>query len=241
MKRIALFSVLFAMFLAMGLTSCNKDTEATASVTVVMDDEAQSLLKTMKTVTVDSGYVNIIAAELQAKEDGEQKQYTARVRSRVNLNSGAYDNPIEMELMKGSYTDFKLALTLDAVNDNPAIIVYGTYYDSEGTAVPFEFVYNDSITIYTALDSTYLVDENDAPIFIAYVAPAKWFKEVSTDMLDNATLYDGVIYVSDTSNVDIYNAVVPLIGKSCALQAQNRYRWEQMNGMTDETDNDGDN
>ncbi len=228
MKRIGLILSLAAVLGVFGFTGCQKDDVAgTALVTVVMDDSPETLLKNQKTLYVDSGYVNIVAAEIVAKEDGAEYQKTARTRTRVNLSSGAYEYPVELELMKGSYDSTKLALTLDAEDNYPAIIVYGRYYDSNNNEIPFEFVYNDSVTIYTKLDDQLIVDDS-LPAFVVYVAPSKWFKDVSDQMISNATLYDGTLLISDTANVDIYNAIIENIGKSAYMQVQNRYRWENM-------------
>ncbi len=229
MKRIGLFLGLAAIFGIFMFTSCQKASYTdTALVTVVMDNTEQTLTKEMsKTVYVDSGYVNIVAAEIVSKKDGEQYQNTVRTRSRCNLSSGAYEYPIELELMKGTYSDVKLSLTLDAVDNYPAIIVYGRYYDANNNEIPFEFVYNDSITITAPLDSTLLIQDS-VPAFVVYVAPAKWFKDVTSDMLDSATLYNNVLLINDTANVEIYNAIVNNIGSSCYTQAQNRERWENM-------------
>ncbi len=260
MKTIKSILAVLSVILFLGLVGCQKATDlqnVKSALTVVMDNTAETLVKTTKTVQFDSGYIYVTAVDVYGElenenenddnyidNDGDSKDeyvetdeetyFSNRVdiNTRIDLATGAYEVPIEFDLLATNYDDIKFNIYLDAFNTYPAIEVYGTYTDTAGNLVPVAFIYNDSIAIRVELDNDFddvdedLIVSDSIPAFTIRVSPARWFKDVSSDLLENATRYDGVILINDTANVDIYNIIVNNVGKECELEIESRERWE---------------
>ncbi len=265
MKKIKFISLAVALVSLLGLIGCQNTDDITnvkSALTVVMDNSAETLLKSQKTVQFDSGYIYVTGVEIYGEienenhdmdnddndgdtdNDGDSKDdhydtdgstyfsNTVTVNTRINLVTGAYEVPVEFDLLQANYDDIKLNINLDASAQYPAIEVYGTYYDLNGNPVPVAFIYNDSITIRTKYDDDNddldedLIVADSVPAFVIYVSPAKWFKDLSSETMENATRYDGVILINDTANVDIYNNIIQNIGKECYMKEESRERWE---------------
>ncbi len=235
------------------LASCKKETAlqpVESAMTVVMDNDVSLLPKSQKTVTFDSGYIFVNAVDIYAELENEDEANTKDtdmdnesddqvitqnvvVNSRINLATGAYQVPITFELNQANYDDIKFVIGLNSGNGYPAIEVYGTYYDVNGNPVPVAFVYNDSVSIKVELDDDYddvdedLVVADSVPAFVIRVSPAKWFKDVNSDMLENATRVNGVILINDTTNVNILQEILPNIGKECDMEYESREQFER--------------
>ncbi len=228
------------------LASCKKETTlqpVQSAMTMVIDNDISLLTKSEKEITFDSGYVyvnkvtfygelknddNTKHGDMDNNDDDKEITQNIDVNSRINLATGDYQVPITFELNQANYDDIKFIIGLNSGNGYPAIEVYGTYYDVNGNPVPVALVYNDSVSIKVKLDDDNddidedLVVADSVPAFVIHVSPAKWFKDVNSDMLENATRVNGVILINDTTNVNILQAILPNIGKESKMEYEDK-------------------
>ncbi len=249
-------SLLVAGMVIMGLNSCQKQAnDIKSAVTVVMDNsQAKSSVKADVTdnLSLDSGYIYVMQLKIKAKvkdmmhgrhmdidsmdEDSCVNKQYMDVHSRINLVDGSFDMPVEFDLPEADYDDVTFMLHLNKYNEYHAVEIYGTYISTAGDPIPVAFIYDDNIVIKTDLDDLSdddLVVTDSMPIFVVNIYPRAWFDNVSTDMMDNAQLTDGVLLISKDVNTDIYNAVVGKMFTKCRLNKMERNEFEHRYGWHD--------
>ncbi len=130
----------------------------------------------------------------------------------TSLSSVAFDIP------QGTYTDIDLEVrTEEQANDDPTIIVYGTYVNSafDTLAVRFEFTSGETFEVQGQNSSggteVLLIEDQPATTAIIF-NPKYWFDVVPQSMLESATIVIEnsvqTIIISESENEDIYQLVV---------------------------------
>ncbi len=250
MKHFSRFIAILAAIFTVALFGCQKSETALEQsyVTVQQDGSSQSLSKDAKVITVDSGYIRVDSVQVKAIVKGDNKNNTwvtqVSTPTLIDINTGNYQYPVQVPLLKTQLADLKLRLFLSPDDVNPAINVYGTFYDENGNAIAVRFIYNDTVHITVNVPDPVNV-EDSVPAFVVTISPASWFA-VPYDKLKNATQVDGTIYVTDTSNVEIYNAVIKQIGKHVRLRYckkedfENKFHQDEHMSGTNDNDHDHD-
>lgn len=116
------------------------------------------------------------------------------------------DNVIEIP--PGDYNDIYLGIELFDENDNPGLVIEGTYEkESDGQVYPIRFEFNSG-EVFEAEASSGSVPPNTPAIAKITFDPHEWFAGVSFNMLENAGVNnDGAIVISETSNSEIFDLV----------------------------------
>ncbi len=117
------------------------------------------------------------------------------------------DNDV-IDIPPGTYNDIYLGIELQDINDDPMLVIEGTYEkESDGQVYPLRFEFNSG-EVFEAEASRGTVPPNTPAIAKITFDPQKWFAGVSFNKLENATVgNDGVIVISEKRNSDIFDIV----------------------------------
>ena len=112
-----------------------------------------------------------------------------------------------VQIPAGNYLSPYLGFELQDTNDQPQMVIEGTFIDSAGTQVPLRFEFNSGEVFEAEAGQVELLEGRVATAQITF-DPVFWFSEVTSEELDNASRdSNGVIVISETSNAEIFSNV----------------------------------
>tara|TARA_R110001599_G_scaffold263211_1_gene463818 strand:+ start:156 stop:926 length:771 start_codon:yes stop_codon:yes gene_type:complete len=204
------------------LTSCSKDDDtgsgnATLSITASIANSSSSKQAISKTssskmnenLSFTSGYVWVreIVFDGSLVETGSVSRTIERF-SKIDFATGVATPSLDdVTIPAGAYSFVNLGVELRDEDAQPAIIMEGTYTHSDTSVIPIRFEFNSG-EVFEAETSQQVEVNADQTILSRIVFdPQVWFSVVSTNALDNATLTDGTIIISGTSNASIFDLV----------------------------------
>lgn len=126
--------------------------------------------------------------------------------STIDYATGKVTPEILIEVPAGDYNSVNLGIELQDENADPSVVIEGTYTNSSGEAIPVRFEFNSGEVFEAEAPSVFIEAGTDLIAKITFDA-VSWFSTISPSELDEATLTDGKIIVSSTSNPDIFDMV----------------------------------
>jgi len=224
--RIAPFAVLLSMGL-FGLISCGEDTPAPVNANVPgpgvsrlnlqATANRQPVRKAGRTAAVTtlaftSG--SIIFAEVvfdaDRVSDGRSISVTHEQVATLNFATGEITPPISVDVPAGEYKDVYLGIEIQDVNEVPGIVIEGTYTTTANVVRPIRFEFNSGEVFEAEAERVVLNEKTNVVTRISF-DPQYWFGTITAQQLDNATVTNGRILISETSNVAIFNIVAQRI------------------------------
>ncbi len=214
--------VVLAVVAGMISASCTKDSIKSSSslgVKIMATNKTFSLLKAGSLVTPvfawDTCSMNISKIDLEAeKKENESSRDSANIEIEwkgpkkvdlfsinslvgdINLNPGLYDEiSIKIEALKSD------------AGSSPVFYLSGSYTNATGIKTPIVVTVNDDIRLEVeSKEGTELNAVNDYTSLIN-LNLALLMNGILTADLDNATLTNGKIIISDTSNTSLYTRI----------------------------------
>lgn len=194
-------------------TSCKKNSSspaATSSSQMTFGVRAESTLDTVpsSTATINwtAGTANISGFKFEARKRGLAIEVESRNMTNVDLFAL---NPslIGITLDTGTYSEIEIMVELSksSTTDLP-LVLKGTFTNTAGTAVPVEFDFNDDAEIKAEAKNVDVNGTSDLTTIIA-MHLNKLLANVSATELNAATLTNGSIVISRTSNSRIYDQI----------------------------------
>lgn len=137
---------------------------------------------------------------------GESISISDESRVVYDFGSGTAENVIEIP--EGTYNDIYLGIELLDENDNPSLVIEGTYEKAaDGQVYPIRFEFNSG-EVFEAEAASGTVLPNTTAIAKITFDPHAWFAGVSFNRLENARVNnEGVIVISENSNEAIFDLV----------------------------------
>lgn len=219
--------ILSAATLAMGMmvTSCNKnsttvtpDSNSTASTNMSYGLKAANTSNGLAKGTANamltwtSGFANPTMIKFEAKQKGTEIEYKSTNTSQINLFAPVATSFGGFTIPAGAYKEIELKLSLDNVGTQPALQLNGTFTNNL-TTVPVVLRVDDDFEIKTEVKDV-TIDENDDFMALTTLDLASMQSSITLNMLQNATLTNGTIVISRTSNKTLYNLILSsLTGK----------------------------
>lgn len=113
-----------------------------------------------------------------------------------------------IDIPEGTYNDIYLGIELLDENDNPSLVISGTYEKAaDGQVYPLRFEFNSGEVFEAEAASGTILPDTPATAKITF-DPHAWFAGVSFNRLENASVNsEGVIVISETSNAAIFDLV----------------------------------
>tara|TARA_R110002049_G_scaffold88627_8_gene223509 strand:- start:597 stop:1298 length:702 start_codon:yes stop_codon:yes gene_type:complete len=220
MKNILLATVVLCVF---SLVSCSKDDpigtgNATLKITAGLTnssatDKQMTSKSTSSTLNQNldftSGYVWVSEIVFYGTlESGNFVNRKVERFSKIDFETGiATPSLDDITIPAGTYTDVYLGVELRDEDSQPSVIMEGTYTHSNSTVIPIRFEFNSGEVFEAETSQQVVVNENETALSKIVFDPQVWFSVVSTNALDNASLTDGVIIISETKNEAIFDLV----------------------------------
>jgi hypothetical protein len=195
-------------------TSCKKNSSApaaTSSSQMTFGVRAESTMDTIpaSTATINwtAGTANISGFKFEAKKHGLAIEVVSRNMTNVDLFAL---NPslVGITLDTGTYSEIEIMVELSrssSTTDLP-LVLKGNFTNTGGTVVPVEFDFNDDAEIKASAQNVVVNGTTDLTTIIA-MHLNKLLANVTATELNAATLTNGTIIISRTSNNRIYDQI----------------------------------
>jgi hypothetical protein len=213
MKNIFLTTCIAVVIAGTCLTSCKKNSSSPASssaaqlsIGVKSDNATVPIAASTASITWTSGTANVSEFKFEAKKHGLEIEVTSKNLTHVDLFSLA-PSLIGVTIDTGTYTEIeiKAEFTKSSTTDLP-LTLKGNFMAAGGTVVPIEFDFNDNAEIKAEAQNVVVDGKTDLTTFIT-MHLNELLANVTAAELGAATLTNGTIVISSTSNTNIYDQI----------------------------------
>ncbi len=208
---------------AMSLAACKKSgtlptsTKPQMSFQVKADNLSTNLasasqgstsINSITGLTWTSGIANISQFKLEAKKNGVETEVTSKNLTNVDLFALS-PSVANVTLDTGTYKEIEIRVVLRKSSDTSALPLKlkGTFTTGGGTVIPIEFDFNDN-AIIKAEGHNIIVTSTTDFVALVHLHLGKLEAGISAADLEAATLTNGTIVISGSSNSSIYNRVL---------------------------------
>lgn len=171
----------------------------------------------------DTGYVWVREIVFDGEMDNNTSiSKTVERFSKIDFVSGVANPSLDDVIIPaGTYTSVNLGVELRDEDNQPAIMMWGTYTRSDNSVVPIRFEFNSGEVFEAESSGTATVQSDEVATARITFDPSVWFSVVSANQLDNAnTNNDGVLVVSENMNSAIFDAVADRLDISTQAEFQ---------------------
>jgi len=158
-------------------------------------------------LTWTSGVANISRFKFEAKKQGVETEVVSKNLGNVDLFSLS---PLVASITvdSGTYKEVEIRVDLQhSTTDSVPLKLKGTFTNSGGAVIPIEFDLNDDATIKAEAHDVVISGTTDFSGLV-HMHLNKLAAGVTGADLEAATLTNGAIIISKTSNVSIYNKIL---------------------------------
>lgn len=124
----------------------------------------------------------------------------------IDYATGEVSPQVVVEVPPVDYRNVYLGIEMQDDGDYPSTVINGVYTNSEGVEIPLRFEFNSGEVFEAEADVASIEAGDDLIGKITFDA-LDWFSVVTAAVLDDASLTEGVMVISETSNTDIFDAV----------------------------------
>jgi hypothetical protein len=185
-------------------------------------------------LTFTGGIANISKFQLEAKRNGVETEIESKNLTNVDLFALS-PSIANTTIDTGTYREIEIKLVLlHSSSGAIPLKLTGTFTNSSGTAVPFEFDLNDDVTIKAEAANIHVTSTTDF-LALIHLHLGRLEKGVTAADLDTASLTNGTLVISSTSNTTIYNTVLANFG-TCG---ENEFREHHKDGNGNDNNSNG--
>ncbi|MGK7389620.1 MAG: hypothetical protein ACNS60_04690 [Candidatus Cyclobacteriaceae bacterium M2_1C_046] len=209
MKEIFTYLAVFAALVI--TTGCNDDETTTGTIALAVNTTSsqvsnQARMSAANDLQFTSGTITIREVIFDGDTDATSVSRTIEQIADINYATGEVSPEVIVEVPAGSYSSVNLGIELQDDGSTPSVLLEGTYTSSSGESLPIRFEFNSG-EVFEANATTVDIPAGADLVGKITFDALDWFSVVSAEQLDNATLTDGVIVISSTSNTAIFSAV----------------------------------
>ncbi|GAO27753.1 hypothetical protein [Geofilum rubicundum] len=194
-------------------TSCEKDDDnnPNGNITLKVNTTSTSSVNLKSSVAANdlvfnSGTITIREVVFDGEVGVNSVSRTISQIADINYATGTVSPGVVIEVPAGDYTGVNLGIELQDDGSDPSVVIEGTYTNSSEEITPIRFEFNSGEVFEANAASVTIEAGSDLVGKITFDA-ISWFSTVTPDELDNATLTEGTIIVSETKNSDIFDKV----------------------------------
>lgn len=207
MKKYLLFFVAFSVALNF---SCTKEEEDVTGFTLRMEvDDSTVNYRSAGDLQFTDGFITIREVVFDGdRVGGNSVSITHSEIVTFDFATGIGTPADEViEIPAGEYQSVYLGIELQDENDDPTLVLEGTYEKASGVVYPIRFEFNSG-EVFEAEAANATVEAGTTAIAKITFDPHAWFASVSFNRLENSVVNNaGVIVISETSNPDIFDTV----------------------------------
>jgi hypothetical protein len=164
-----------------------------------------AIIGSSNTLSFTSGSVNVSEIDFEAESKTVEIEYELKKFLSIDLFNLS---PIlgSINIPEGTYEEVELKLVLkkSTVSSTIPLTLKGTYKDANGLSTPVEFYFNEEYEIEIEAENV-LVKSNTDYIGLVNLQLNKLLVNIGSNDLSGATKTNGVIVISNTSNLSLYN------------------------------------
>lgn len=212
MKRLIFYFGLLAT--GFMLESCNEEETAQPLVNLrFTSDNTVSSIPSGRTssnsLQFNSGYITLRQVQFEAEtEDTDSVEVNLEQVIVIDFATGQTNPDLSSFVFPiGTYSEVRIELELQDVNDVPSVVIEGTFTDSQDEAHPIRFEFNSGETFEVLRSGSITFGEGVSVLAEVTFDPAVWFLGITSAQLEIAAKTDGVIVISENSNSDIFDLV----------------------------------
>lgn len=204
------------MMLAFTLVSCGDDDEAT-NATVSMSFEGNNSPVNVpggrveaNTLQFTSGTIRLRQIQFQAETDeGDSIEVNLEQIVDIDFATGATTPDLsDLVFPIGTYVEVEVELELQDDNNDPSVVIEGTFTDANDQTHPIRFEFNSGETFEVEKAGSITFGAGAQVLAEVTFDPGVWFAGVTREELSAATKdTNGVIVISDTSNAEIFSII----------------------------------
>lgn len=205
-KLIMSIAVVAALLL---LVSCSKDDNAgKLSYQLKTKNPGATVNRTSGgSITWTSGTAYTDKIKFEAKKDGGTRMnYESTVQRRINLFAASSELG-NISLSPGSYSEIESAVQLNSSGADTAFVLRGSFINNIGFTLPVLFWVNGSLE-FKASAAAITVGSGANITVLTTLDLSLLTTGITESMLSMATVTNGVLVISATSNTNIYNIIL---------------------------------
>lgn len=213
MKNTIKFALALLLIGFLGLSACNDDEVTSPTVQFEFNTNNSTAtipggrVATTNSLTFTSGSITLTEIEFEAEVD-EVDSIEVNIEQVVVIDFATGETTPDLSTLTfpaGVYTEARVELELLDENNIPAVIIEGTFVDSQDQSHDIRFEFNSGETFEVEQEGNITFNEGASIIASVTFDPHAWFAGVTSAMLENATKdANNVIVISETSNVNIF-------------------------------------
>jgi hypothetical protein len=186
-----------------------------------------------------SGIANISQFKLEAKKNGVETEIKSKNLTNVDLFALS-PSIANVTIDTGTYKEIEIRVVFRKTSDTSALplMLKGTFTTSGGTVIPIEFDFNDDATIKAEAHNITVTSTTDF-VALIHLHLGKLEAGISAADLEAATLTNGMIVISNSSNTSIYNRVLSNLGNSGESEFDEHHKDGHGDGGNDGNGGDG--
>jgi len=189
-------------------------------------------------LTITAAVANISKFKLEAKKNGVETEIITKNLSNVNLFALS-PSIANVTILPGTYTEVELRVDLDRSNtDSLPLKLNGTFTNSGGKVIPFEFDLNNNVEIKAEAENIVITDTTNFAAIVHMHLP-KLEAGITAADLDAATLTNGILVISNSSNTSLYRRILDNFG-ACG-ESEFRHDHGDKNGGDNDNSGHGNN
>jgi hypothetical protein len=216
MKISKLLSVGVAVMLLFGGCKKSSSDDSTASASA---SALQFQLKTANPLVVinkpaapgtilwTSGTATATEVKLEAKRNGSNIEYKTPGVQQIDLFASVIVGLGSITIPVATYTEVEFKITLNQNGTNAAMELNGQYTNAVGAVTPVAFSLN-SLFILKAEQANVSVTSNSTINALTTLDLSFVSNGITQAMLNSATITNGKIIISASSNINIYNIII---------------------------------
>jgi hypothetical protein len=236
MKKMKFLTVAMAaiLFAGVSFTSCEDEVTTeepkvglkfnTVTTPLILTDGLKSAQQ-VKELSFTSGFITLkeIEFEVETDNDSIEIEFELEINTKIDFATGETNPDISyINIPAGTYEEFEIEIELQDEGDSPSMVLEGTYVDAEGTSHLVRFEYNSGETFEVEKEGVIVFATNKSALAQITIDPTVWFAEVTNSQLSAATKdINGVIVISETQNVDIYEIAEEGLDLSSEVEIDN--------------------
>ena len=180
------------------------------------------------------GFIQIKELEMELKgrnKDGRfEKEYEVKFDEikKVPFNQFDESSDFFFNIPEAEYKEIEMELDLIDHRNEPSIYLEGRYLNQAGQTIPVIFEYfGDDIDFEVEIESDrddqyFKVDRSNNPLALLEINAYRWFRDVNSGELENATIDDGKIQINRNTNRSLYSRIVKRIEASSEIEIELR-------------------
>ena len=221
-----LFSLLVIASICVFTTSCSKDdtpnvTGAKTQFQIFMDDSPGSLgfNSTPGFIQFTSGFANIDEIELEAESEETEIAFEQDQGIRVEFNGSTPAGGLnDLVIPPGTYEEVEFDVELSPTATEPAMVIYGTFTDSQDTNHDVEIQFNVAMEFQAESENiTFAADQTWNSMLS--ISPLVWLTGVTLSDLESATQdANGKIIISTDVNPTFYQDIMLKINQGTNVE-----------------------